>query len=294
MSEVIGVVTQLSRFPVKSMQGEVLRRADVTAAGFVGDRVYALLDTASGKVLCGKTPKLGTRLLSCRAAFVEEPRAGADPPPVRITLPDGSDLISDASGADNALSALFGRAVELCSIAPDDFAIDEYHPDIEDLDPAGNRDNVTEAKLGAAFFASVGLPSPVPAGAFFDLFPVSVMTTATLARLHQLCPGSQFDARRFRMNVVVDTTGDGFVENEWPGRTIQIGDTARLVAMLPDPRCVMTTLEQDDLPHDDEILRTLARHNRLDVAGARLPCAGVYAIVESAGVARAGDRVAID
>src|SRR5262245_33954187 len=218
MSEIVGVVTQLSRFPVKSMQGEVLRSADVTTAGFVGDRAYALLDIAAGKVLSGKTPKLGTRLLACRAAFIEAPSAGADPPPVRITLPDGSEVISDASGADDALSAFFGRAVAMRSVAPDDFAIDEYHPDIEDLDPAGNRDNVTEAKLGAAFFANAGIQSPVPAGAFFDLFPVSVMTTSTLARLHELRPESQFDPRRFRMNVVVDTTEDGFVENEWPGR----------------------------------------------------------------------------
>src|SRR5262249_19702458 len=155
------------------------------------------------------------------------------------------------------LSAFFGRAVAVRNIAPDDFAIDEYHPDIEDLDPAGNRDNVTEAKLGAAFFADAGIPSPVPAGAFFDLFPVSVMTTSTLARVHELRPESQYDARRFRMNVVVDTTEEGFVENEWPGRTIRIGETARLVVLVPDPRCVMTTLEQHDLPRDNEILRTL-------------------------------------
>src|SRR5262245_6783693 len=102
------------------MQGEVLHSADITAAGFVGDRAYALLDTASGKVLSGKTPKLGTRLLSCHATFVEAPSAGADPPPVRITLPDGSAVISDASGADDALSAFFGRAVAVRNIAPDD------------------------------------------------------------------------------------------------------------------------------------------------------------------------------
>jgi len=41
----------------------------------------------------------------------------------------------------------------------------------------------------------------------------------------------------------------------------------------------MTTLAQDDLPKDTEILRTLARHSRVDVAGGLYPCAGVYAIV---------------
>ena len=54
----------------------------------------------------------------------------------------------------------------------------------------------------------------------------------------------------------------------------------------------MTTLAQEDLPKDTEVLRTLVRNNRLDVAGAgRYPCAGVYAVVESAGTMHAGDAV---
>ena len=48
------------------------------------------------------------------------------------------------------------------------------------------------------------MPSPVPAGSFFDLFPLSVLTTSTIARLTELQPQSRFDQRRFRMNVIVD------------------------------------------------------------------------------------------
>ena len=95
------------------------------------------------------------------------------------------------------------------------------------------------------------------------------------------------------MNVVVDTRDDGFVENGWPGRTLELGDTVRLTVFIPDPRCVMTTLAQDDLPKDNDILRTLAQHNRLDVAGGLWPCAGVYAVVEAAGTTQQGDRVAL-
>ncbi len=177
--------------------------------------------------------------------------------------------------------------------APEDFTIDQQHPDVEDLDPEGHRDTVIESRLGAAFFAQAGIPSPVPAGSFLDLFPVSVLTTSTLARLQALRPESRFDERRFRMNVVVDTAEDGFVENGWTGRSLQIGDTVRLTVFLPDPRCVMTARAQGDLPEDTEILRTLVRHNRLDVAGGLYPCAGVYAVVEAAGVIRAGDQVSL-
>jgi uncharacterized protein len=137
------------------------------------------------------------------------------------------------------------------------------------------------------------MPSPVQAGSFFDLFPTSVLTTSTLARLQALRPESRFDERRFRMNVVVDTPEDGFVENAWTGRSLQIGDTVRLAVLLSDPRCVMTTVAQDELPKDNEILKALVRHNKIDVAGGLYPCAGVYAVVEAGGTTRAGDPVSL-
>jgi uncharacterized protein YcbX len=95
------------------------------------------------------------------------------------------------------------------------------------------------------------------------------------------------------MNFVLDTPGDGFVENGWIGHSLQVGDSVRLAVLLADPRCVMTTLAQDELPKDNEILKTLVRHNKIDVAGALYPCAGVYAVVEAGGTASAGDRVTL-
>jgi uncharacterized protein len=53
----------------------------------------------------------------------------------------------------------------------------------------------------------------------------------------------------------------------------------------------MPTLMQEDLPKDNEILRTLVRHNRLEVGGALSPCAGVYAVVTAPGTVRSGDQV---
>ena len=293
MGEAVGAVKALWRFPVKSMRGEKVDVSDLTERGFVGDRAYALVDTETGKVMSGKSPRVGPSLLGCRAAFVEAPRAGDEQPPVRITLPDGTSVTSDAPDVDATLSGFLGRPVTLERAAPDDFTIDQYHPDVEDLDPEGHRDTVTESKLGSAFFAAAGLPSAVPVGAFFDLFPVSVMTTSTLDRLNELRPGSRFDERRFRMNVIVETSEAGFLENGWPGRGLQVGDAARLGVAIPDPRCVMTTLAQDELPKDTEVLRTLARQNRIDVAGGMYPCAGVYATVESAGRIREGDAVTL-
>jgi uncharacterized protein YcbX len=153
---------------------------------------------------------------------------------------------------------------------------------------------VTETKLGSALFDGAGLPSAVPVGSFFDVFPMSVMTTSLLDQLNELRPESRFDERRFRMNVIVDTDKNGFVENGWLGRGLALGDDVRLSITVPDPRCVMTTQPQGDLPKDTEILRTLVRHNRLEVLGGPYPCAGVYATVAAPGTMRAGDSVVVN
>jgi uncharacterized protein YcbX len=293
MSDAVGAIAALWRFPVKSMPGERLESAEMTERGIVGDRAYALVEVETGKVVSAKNPKLGPAMLGCRAEFAESPRAGEDPPPVRITLPDGTSSTSNAPDVDAVLSGYLGRDVKLARAAPENFTIDQYHPDVEGLDPEGHRDTVTESKLGSAFFAEAGLPSAVPVGAFFDLFPVSVLTTSTLDQLNELRPESRFDERRFRMNVILGTRESGFVENHWLGRALEIGDDVRLTVSLPDPRCVMTTLAQAELPKDTEILRTLARHNRIDVAGGLYPCAGVYATVAAPGTVRAGETAVL-
>ena len=144
-------------------------------------------------------------------------------PPARIDLADGTSVLSDTAEVVAVLSRFFGRDVELARAAPDDYTIDQYHPDQENLGSEGHRDEVTETKLGAAFYNERGLPSAVPEGSFFDLFPLSVLTTSSLDHLGELQPGSRFDVRRFRMNVIVDTSARGFVENAWLGRSLGIG-----------------------------------------------------------------------
>ncbi len=291
-SEGAGTVVGLWRFPVKSMGGEQIQQAELSERGLLGDRGYALVDVATGKVASAKSVRLFPNILDCQARFVEPPRAGHDLPAVRIVLPDGTAVTSDAGDRDRVLSACFKREVTLARTAPENFTIDQYHPDIEGADPAGRRDTMAEAKVGSAFFADAGMASPVPVGAFFDLFPVSVLTTSTLDQLRASRPQSRFEERRFRMNVIVATKVPGFPENSWVGSDVAIGATARLHVTMPDPRCVMTTLAQGDLPSDSEILRTLVQHNRLQVGDdGRFPCAGVYAVVAAGGTLQVGDPV---
>jgi uncharacterized protein YcbX len=289
--EQVGTVSAVWRFPVKSMQGELLEAGEVTRAGIVGDRAYALVDKETGKVVSAKHPKKWSQVLSCRARFVETPLAGKELPPVQIDLPDGTTVMTDAPDASADLTHFFGRDVELAAAAPRDYTIEQYHPDL-DYDPE-HRDELIDQKLGAAYFNERGLPSAVPEEAFFDLFPLSVLATSTLKQLAELQPESNFDVRRFRMNVIVETPTGGFVDNGWVGRQLEVGSEVRLNVALPDPRCVMPSLAQPGLDKDGDVLRTLAAHNRLDVGGTGYPCAGVYAVAQSPGTVRTGDEVTL-
>ena len=86
-----------------------------------------------------------------------------------------------------------------------------------------------------------------------------------------------------------DVDADGFVENDWIGHTLAVGDGVRLPVTVADPRCVMITLPQGDLPKDPGILRTAAQHNRVEIPGSGpYPCVGVYATVAAGGRVRPG------
>jgi uncharacterized protein YcbX len=260
------------------MMGEELNAAEVTDRGLRGDRVYALVDRADGKVATAKNPRKWPHLFDFRANLIEGAAAGSPAAFIRVTLPDGTMITSVQDDYDQILSRALAREVTLESVAGGDeqdtsSAIrtanaEEYWPDMEGLD---FRDTVTDFAL--------------PAGTFFDCAVVHLITTATLDRLVELYPRGRFEVRRFRPNIVVLPASDetGFIENSWVGNTLAIGDEVRLNITGPCGRCVMTTLAQADLPKDPGILRTAAQHNHVQV--------GVYAAVVRGGTIRRGDSV---
>lgn len=264
-----GLIVSVWRYPVKSMMGEELNAAEVTQSGLLGDRAYALVDRSDGKVASAKNPRKWPQLFDFRAALAEPSSVGANLPPVRITLPDGTIISSEQPHVHQLLSKVLKREVRLSAAAglPPATA-EEYWPDIEGLD---HRDTVTDFGL--------------PEGTFFDCAFVHLLTTATLDRLRMLYPQGRFEVRRFRPNIVVETPNaeKDFVENAWIGRVLAIGESVRLSITGPCPRCVMTTLAQGDLPKDAGILRAAARHNGANV--------GVYASVLHGGKVRRGDAV---
>jgi uncharacterized protein YcbX len=254
--------------------GEDLNFCDVTDRGLLGDRQYAVVDRATGKVGGAKNPRKWGNFFDFRATYPEPPRLGGTAPRVRITVPDGAEVTTGQTDLEQVLSRAFGREVTLAEARPDDrpqgATAEEYWPDMAGLD---YRDTVTDFEM--------------PAGTFFDIGVVHLLTTATLDRLRALYPQGRFEARRFRPNIVVSTPGEdpGFVENGWVGRTVTVGGDVRLAITEPCPRCVMITLPQGDLPKDSGIRRTAAQHNGVNV--------GVYASVLSGGTIRRGDAVTL-
>jgi len=264
------------------MRGEELHTAQMKDHGLVGDRVYALLDSADGKVASAKNPRKWPGLFAFRATFIEPSDSSMQVPPVRITLPNGTTVTSAQSDLNQVLSQALNRQVTLATTArgllaasapssgpaPWTVQAEEYWPDMDGLD---YRDTVTDFAL--------------PTGTFFDCATVHLLTTATLNRLRECDPQGQFEVRRFRPNIVVEPVGgaQGFAENAWVGHTLAIGDEVGLSITGPCGRCVMTTLAQGELPKDSGILRTAVQHNQGNV--------GVYAAVVRGGTIRCGDRV---
>src|SRR5437667_1552374 len=244
----VGSVVSLWQYPVKSMMGEELNATEVTERGLLGDRAYALVDSSDGKAATAKNPRKWPRLFDFRATFIEPVRPAAQLPPFRITLPDGTTLISDQGGLDQILSKALDREVTFRAAPHGAVNAEEYWPDIEGLD---HRDTVTDFTL--------------PEGTFFDVAMVHLLTTATLDRLRELYPQGRFEVRRFRPNIVVQLASDekGFAENSWVGHTLAIGTAVHLNIIGPCGRCVMTTLGQGALTRDPGILRTAPQHNHV-------------------------------
>jgi uncharacterized protein YcbX len=281
MSELIGTVRELWRYPVKSMGGEQLRVCDVGPDGVPGDRGWALRDEDAGEI---RGAKKMPALLGCRASYLSEP-SGDSLPPAEIVFPDGTTAVTGEPELAKRLAALTGRRV---TVWPRQSA------DKRDFHRRGAPDNPDfEQELRDIFGRLPDEPLPdinmfpaeileftSPLGTFFDVAPLHVLSTASLAALAH----PQADRRRFRPNVLVETAAgiDGFVDAGWIGRDLLVGD-AVLHVDLPTPRCSMVGRAQPDLPADPSVLRSVVRDAKQNF--------GVYVSVTRPGRVAVGDRV---
>ncbi len=273
----LGTVTTLRRYPVKSMLGENLDASDVSLRGLARDRRLAVVSRRTGKVASAKYPRLWRDLLTLSAEALDDD--------ARITLPDGKSVCSTDADVDEVLSALLNEPVTLTATPPPGASLDRAVPE------AVLRDGI-KAQVPAEL---IEIGAGAPPGTFVDFAPLHLLTTATLDRIAELSPYRRAHLERYRPNVVIRTEAGGFAENDWLGRDLRVGHDLVLRVIARTPRCAVPTLAHGDLPHDAEALRVLARNNRVTpLAGLDPePCAGVYAEVLHPGRIRVGDAVRV-
>ena len=290
----IGHVTKIGRFPVKSLGGETLSEATIRDNGLVGDRRFAILDLETGNIASAKNPRKFAKLLELRAGYVENPTRDDYLPPLLVCFPDGSSLRSDGAGLDQALSDFIGRAVRLIGEVPAsgaDFEI--VRLDVPEQPDDERRNLPRDPDNDDNFIALHKRSQDVPAGTFFDLAPLHVVTTSSITYFSEKNPNSNFDLRRFRPNIVIETTEEGLVEEQWIDGTLAIGAGLRVNVTLPTPRCVVVTLAHaPDLAVDLNTIRSTLKTNMLNVPGfGKFGCLGVYADVSFEGRIAIGDEV---
>lgn len=273
-------ISTLWRYPVKSMMGEELNGTNISLGGVVGDRAFALIDSSNDKVISAKNPKKWPNFFDFHASYTAPLSNGTQS--VWIQLPNGEVVNSEQADVNDKLSAYLGASVRLATQAPESAKLEQYWPEYE-----GEANEISnEAVAGDA-----------PQGSFFDYAALHLITTSSMEAMQKLYPEGRFEVRRFRPNIVVDTAGlEGFVENNWVGKTLRLGDTVRIRVSDPCPRCVMPTLAQGDLPQDSGILRNAVAKNKpfVPFAGKELPSVGVYAQVIQAGWVKRGDSITIE
>jgi uncharacterized protein len=275
----VGTIKEIWRYPVKGMAGEQLNTCTLDKTGLDGDRLWALRDSARKEI---QSCKFRPELLLCSA------RRRGDR--VDITFPDGAVIGSDNSKIHARLSELTGYASTLEALQPAE-NLDFYrrykandHSWLSELKATFERepgeplpDFFEEFPQAAADFVSAP-------GSFFLVTPFHILTTATLAHLKNLNPQADWDARRFRPNIVIETeTGaEGLVEQEWIGKQLLLGN-ACIDCTASTPRCGAVTRAQREFAADKTILRTVVKEAQQNV--------GVYGTIASSADLCVGDPV---
>jgi uncharacterized protein YcbX len=264
------------------MAGESLQVGQLGAQGLQGDRILAVRDNARQEI---QSCKFRPALLQCSARI-----NGGSPAAVDITFPDGSVIDGSDPRSHARVSALIGHASTIEALRPiaDATFYRRYKAD----------DHTWMAELRATFareadeplpgildnFPSVAAEFVVLRGSFFLVTQFHLLTTGSLDWMKSINTAADWQTRRFRPNVLIDTgSSHGPVEQAWIGQQIVMGDAAAVACVDTTPRCGAITRTQAGLSADKTMLRTVVKHADQNL--------GVYGQPVISGEIRVGDAV---
>ena len=150
--------------------------------------------------------------------------------------------------------------------------------------PSGTAFEVTDSALATELWPR-GVRVVRHNRGMFDTFPLSLITTQTIAQLSATV-GAPLDVQRFRPNILVEATDETpFPEDDWIGCVLRVGGS-RMRIDKRDGRCVVITIDPETTEQDPAILRA--------VVGDRQGSLGVYATTVDPGRLALNDPVVIE
>jgi uncharacterized protein YcbX len=263
---IIGKISAIRRYPVKSMSGETLDLARITSNGLWGDRARALFDPTEKRVASAKHVDRFSGLLYFNAQYVKGEWQSSELPPVDVRFPDGRIVRTDTEEFVESLSKWFGKPTAISSITDD-----------PSMRPQAGK---------------YAMPDT-----YFDYAPLHLLTDTAMASLARNSPESLVTLERFRPNLLIESFEYGdYPENNWVTKRIRIGAEVLLQLTDPCPRCAVPTLAQHKLPKDAKLLKNIAATNTVHVPALQSdqPCLGAYAFVLHGGMVSLGDEVTLE
>lgn len=288
MKLLVGTVKELWRYPVKSMEGELLDKAQIEKLGLMGDRCWAIRDEIENQT---SSVRRLPKLLQCTARYQHEPiigQVGSLIPHVKITLPDGTTLHSNDDNTNDILSDFLKMNVSIRPLQPRSNWRFYRLKTIDGEEALKKQFNTKEALPSMASVSWMKMLElsifSTPLGRYYDAYPLHIVSSNSIEKLKSLEPEGDFQSKRFRPNIFIQCskTNPNLDEFDWVGGKLHIGDTI-IKCESRTVRCLMPAQPQPRLKKDSKVLRTLEKHT-----GRHL---GLNATVLKAGTVSHGDPV---
>ena len=243
--------------PIKGLLLHHPDSIDLTTQGVVGDREFYLVDDNGRLQSCTRNPGL----YGLRAAYDKETRR------LEVTRQDQVLLGGIVEPGQPVDTDMWG----LRTITSDVVADPIWSTFFSDI--VGRRVQLVQAR-----------------GSAYDVRPVTLLGSASVAELARHAGLPEVDSRRFRM-LIEFTGGEPHIEDSWDGTLLQAGP-ALLRGGGPVQRCAATTRHPDSGSVDLQTLRLIAGYRgRQDSAFGRGANFGVYADVVEPGIISVGDSL---